>query len=334
MTRIAGSRLAFLLLAAGSCAFAADPVLLNLAMPDARVLAGLNATSAKISPLGQFILSQVPGADAHFQAVVTLTGFDPSQDVAEVLAASAGDPANPAGLLLVRGTFEPNSIIAALTGKPNVTIETRDGNPLITVSSPKQKLPRGIAFIGTSLAITGDLASVTAALDRSKSSNSIDPALAVQVNTLSTSNDAWFVSAAPASAFVPAKAAAATGPAAAVLGLLKSIQSSSGGIKLGSNVQFSAEAVASDAPSAGSLVAVVQLLKALAGSSAQLQNALPLIQAIQATTSGNAMDLALTVPESQLESLLTSLKPQAKTAQTTPQSRPRRRRTPTPGQQN
>ncbi len=54
-------------------------------------------------PLGQFILSQAPGSSANFQALITTTGFDPRQDVAEVLAASTGDPAKSRhGVVLVR----------------------------------------------------------------------------------------------------------------------------------------------------------------------------------------------------------------------------------------
>ncbi len=124
------------------------------------------------------------------------------------------------------------------------------------------------------------------------------------MNTLSTTEDAWFVSTVPASGFVPAKASSATGTGAAVLGLLKDIQASSGGVKLGSNVQFSAQAVASDVQNAAALAAVVQLLKALVGSSAQLQNALPIVQALEVTTNGNTVDLALSVPESQVETLI------------------------------
>jgi hypothetical protein len=319
--------------ASGSGAFGADPGLMNLVMPDAKALAGLNATAARISPLGQFILSKAPGTDANFQAFIDATGFDPRQDLIEVLAASVGDPANPGGLLLLRGNFQPDKIAAfAGTKQPAATVGTYDGATLITATSPKEKVPHGVAFIGTTIAVAGDLASVKAALDRSKGSNSIDTALAVKVNTLSTSQDAWFVNTVPAGSFVPANAQA-KGPGAAVLPVLKSIQSSSGGVQLGSNVQISAEAVASDAQNAASLAAVLQLLKALAGSNAQLQNALQFIQEIQVTTNGDAVDLALSVPESQLESLVNSLpKAQAKAAQS-PQTRPRRQRTP-PAQQN
>jgi len=332
MTRTANTRLAALLLTAGSflsgpAAFAADPQLLNLVMPDVKALGGINATNAKITPLGQFILSKVPGTDQHLQAFIAATGFDPRQDVAEVLAASTGDPANPSGLVLVRGTFQVDKIAATLGAQPGATVATYDGSTLISSTGPKQKVPQGLAFLGSNIAIAGDLVSVKAALDRSQANNSLDPALAVKVNDLSTTDDAWFLSTVAAGSFAPNKAP--TGPAATILPLLKSIQSSSGGVKLGSNVQIALEAVTADPQSATSLAAVLNLLKAFAASNAQLQAALPLIQQIQVTTNGAAVDLSLSIPESQIETIAASL-PKHQAVPNQPQPQARRRRSPPP----
>ena len=38
---------------------AADPQLLNLVMPDAKMLADVNVDQAKASPFGQFVLAQI-----------------------------------------------------------------------------------------------------------------------------------------------------------------------------------------------------------------------------------------------------------------------------------
>src|SRR5579863_2434579 len=94
-------------------AFAADSQLMNLVMPDAKILAGVNATSAVGSPLGQFILTKIGQIP---QAFITATGFNPLQDVSEILAATAADPSNPGGLVLARGTFPVDKITASLTG--------------------------------------------------------------------------------------------------------------------------------------------------------------------------------------------------------------------------
>ena len=44
---------------------AADPQLVNLVMPDAQVLAGINVDQAKTTPFGQYLLSQIQSQGLH-----------------------------------------------------------------------------------------------------------------------------------------------------------------------------------------------------------------------------------------------------------------------------
>ena len=46
---------------------AVDSQLLNLIMPDAKVLAGVNVATAKASPFGQYVLSQISANDSGLQ---------------------------------------------------------------------------------------------------------------------------------------------------------------------------------------------------------------------------------------------------------------------------
>ena len=70
---------------------AADSTLLNLVMPDAKVLAGVNVDQAKTTPMGLYVLAQIQAQNnAQLQELITLTGFDPTRDVHEVLVASNG----------------------------------------------------------------------------------------------------------------------------------------------------------------------------------------------------------------------------------------------------
>jgi hypothetical protein len=295
-------------------AFAADSQLMNLMMPDAKVVAGINATSAVHSPLGQFILSKIGQLPQGF---ITATGFNPFDDVSEVLAATSADPSNPGGLALARGTFPVDKITAALSGgSANWQATTYGGATLISTTNPKDKLAKAVAFIGSSIAVAGDLASVKAAIDRSSGSNSIDPALAVTVNQLSTSEDEWLVSSVSIGSLIPANASmgAATGPAAMLLPLFKSIQSFQGGVKLGDNVVVTGEAVANSPQNAAALNAVIKLGLTLGGAMAsnaaknpQLTEAIQLLQATQVTTNGSAVDVSLSIPEAQIETLVNSI---------------------------
>lgn len=300
-------------------AFAADPQLMNLVMPDAKILAGVNATSAVASPLGQFILTKIGQLPQGF---ITATGFNPLQDVSEILAATAADPSNPGGLVLASGTFPVDKIAATLSaGSSNWQVTTYGGATLMSNTNPKEKVASAVAFIGTSIAVAGDLASVKAAIDRSSATNSIDPALAVTVNQLSASEDEWLASSVSIGSLIPASASAdaAKGTAAILLPILQNIQSLSGGVKFGDNVVVTGQAVANSPQNAAALNAVIKLGitlgSSLAGNAAkdpQLTAALQLLQAVQVTTNGSDVDLSLSIPEAQIEALVNSLPAPAK----------------------
>src|ERR1035438_8027214 len=84
-------------------AHAADSQLLGLVMPDAKVLAGVNVDQAKGSPFGLYLLTQMQSDNtALLQALIALSGFDPTRDVHELLAATNGAPGDktPVGLVL------------------------------------------------------------------------------------------------------------------------------------------------------------------------------------------------------------------------------------------
>src|SRR5438105_14672638 len=90
---------------------AADPQLLSLVMPDAKVLAGVNVDQAKTTPFGVYVLGQIQAQAAqHLQQISTLTGFDPTRDLHEILIASNGVPGGKSGLVLARGNFDANKI--------------------------------------------------------------------------------------------------------------------------------------------------------------------------------------------------------------------------------
>ena len=62
-------------LAFGAIACAADPTLLNLVMPDAKVFFGVNVEKIVASPIGQQIRSQIRQAPPELQQIFTDTGF-------------------------------------------------------------------------------------------------------------------------------------------------------------------------------------------------------------------------------------------------------------------
>jgi hypothetical protein len=300
-----------LFVTASGTAFAADPQLMNLVMPDAKILAGVNVTSAENSPLGQFLLSKLGLLGGVPQDFITATGFNPLQDVTEILAATAADPSNPGGLVLARGTFPVDKLGGLLAGKKNWQVTTYGGATLVSTTNPKEK--QAVAFIGNSIAVAGNLASVEAAIDRSTGANSIDPALTLTVNQLSGSEDEWLASLASVGSLLPANAtlgaAGTANPAATmILPLLKNIQAFNGGVKFGDTVAITGQAVTSSPQNASALNSVIRLGIVLAASAGnkQLAGLTQFLQTLQVTTEGPAVDLSLSIPESQIETLVNS----------------------------
>src|SRR5689334_13574126 len=146
---------------------AADPQLVSLLMPDAKVVAGINVEQARNSPLGQFMLAHMQRGDEGFAKLAATTGFDPRRDLHEVLMGTIGRPGQQ-GLVLARGTFDAARIFAAarLGGH---TVETYNGVDILT--GKDDALTHAVTFLDGSIAVAGDLASVHGAVDRHAAAN-------------------------------------------------------------------------------------------------------------------------------------------------------------------
>src|SRR5580692_9627847 len=106
-----------LIAAATTATAGVTPALLNLVMPDATVVSGMNVAQSVTSPFGQYILSQMQSNDSGFLQFISSTGFDPRKDLLEILAAtpSTGSSTGHSGLILGRGVFQPAMIIGTAT---------------------------------------------------------------------------------------------------------------------------------------------------------------------------------------------------------------------------
>jgi hypothetical protein len=273
---------------------AADPQLLSLVMPDAKVLAGVNVEQAKGTLFGQYVLSQIQSADQDMQKVVALTGFDPTRDVRETLVASNGSPNS--GLALARGNFD----IAKLTAAANLKGAVSENyNGVIILEDPKQT--HGVAFLDASIAIAGDIANVKGAIDRQKNQQPLSSAVTVKINQLGNTQDAWALCIVPPSTLAPPVKDAQTGQIPPVF---QTVQSASGGVKFGNNVVFTGQAQTDTAQNATSLGDVIKLLINLAQMNAgQNQQAAALAQAVQVSASGNTLNVSLSLPEDQFQQL-------------------------------
>lgn len=286
---------------------AADPLLMNLLMPDAKVVAGLNVEQARNSPFGQFLLSKVPSGDAGLVKLTATTGFDPRRDLREVLMATMGQPGQQ-GLVLARGAFDSERILAAATAAGH-TVEAYNGVSILT--GKEGDMTHAAAFLGDTIAIAGDLDSVKGAIDRRANNFSpIDPSLAAQVQQLSGSLDAWSVTTVPLAALSHEKVPDVNLNGMLNSDVLKSIQQASGGVKFGAIVQFSGEAVANSSQNATALADVIHFLGNMVTANAPAASAAAitsLVQSLNVQADGTTVKLALAIPEQQLENLVSAV---------------------------
>lgn len=277
---------------------AADPQLLNLVMPDVKVLAGVNVDQAKTSPFGQYVLSQMQFNNADMQKLIALTGFDPTRDVGELLVASNGAPNT--GLAMARGNFDAGKITAAATAH-GATTESYGGATII--KDPKDT--HGVSFLSAFLVVAGDLAGVRAAIDRQKAPAPFSASLGVQVREWSTTEDAWAISAVPPSSFKPPAGAPNVPGLTNGQGAFQTIQSAAGGVKFGNVVVVKAQAVSDNAQNATQMGDALKLLASLAAMQAQNDPAAAaLAQSLQITTQGNNVNVQVSLPEDQLQQIV------------------------------
>ena len=291
-------------------AFAADQALLQMVSPDSQVIAGLQVNQAKNSLFGQYVLSHLSVNDNKLQEFTSETGFDPRQDVSEMVIASNGNPnsADKHWLVAADGNFNVAKISAAFQANGGVP-GTYNGVNLITHTAPSNsQLTNAIAFLNTTTALAGDVASVKQAIDRKQSNASADSNILAKAQQASANNDFWFATLVPLSNFSAAMPGALNGGAQG--NLFAAINQASGGIRFGDTVTISAEAVARSEKDAQALVDVVKFFAGLVQmnrqGNPQAGQVASLLDSLQATASGNTTTISLAIPEQQLEQLLNS----------------------------
>lgn len=294
-----------LVLLFASAGFAADRELLKLVMPDARVVSGINVAQAKNTPFGKFALAQFSASeDQSFDEFVKASGFDPRQNLDEILIAS---PAGAGGdrLVAARGTFAPARIIE-LARSAGADVTTWQGVDIVSntraAESSPRVVPMCVAFLSDSIAVAGDQGSVRAAIGRRQSGTGPSREITAKVNTISATSHAWFVSTVPVAEL--AQGLPDSNVTGALKGdALKSIAQASGGATFGDAVRLSAEVVTQSAQDASNLADVVRFLSGIVQTGGQGGHQ-ALLSALDLKTEGNLLKLGLSVPEAQLESLL------------------------------
>jgi hypothetical protein len=306
-------RLAVLLVAPMG-AFAADPTLLQMVMPDAQVVSGLQVDQAKNSVFGAYVLSHLSVNELKLEQFTAQTGFDPRSDVNEIVMASnwkANTPDNR-WIVLAHGTFNVAKITSAALANGGNPALYQGVNLVTHVARSNSQVETAIAFLDSNTAMAGDLVSVKAAIDRKQSNAPADSNVLNKAQEVSAKNDFWFVTLVPLSNFSgaipnPNLSGAMNG------NLLAAVNQASGGIRFGDTVTLSAEAITRSEKDAQALVDVVKFFAGLVQLNRQKDPAAgqvaTLLDTLQATATGNITTISLAIPEQQLEQMLNRARP-------------------------
>jgi hypothetical protein len=301
-----------LILAAQAAALAADPGLLRMVMPDAKVVAGIQVAKTRDSQFGQYVLSHMQVDDEGFRKFVATTGLDPLHDLSEILIASNWQSSSPESrwLVMAHGTFDLHKIGHAATVN-GARVSSFQGVDVYAYSEKdKPEVENGIAFTDATTALLGDVSSVKAAIGRWKKDAPPDSALLAKVHDVSAQNDFWFVTLVPVSEF--AAAMPDPGLSSAMQGnLLAGITQASGGVRFGDTVAFSAQAVARSDKDAQALVDVVKFVAGMVQLNRQENptagQVATLLDALDCKATGNVTTISLAIPETQLEQMLQAM---------------------------
>jgi hypothetical protein len=297
----------FALSAAGTASAGVTPALLNLVMPDATVVSGMNVAQSVTSPFGQYILSQMQSNDTGFLQFISSTGFDPRKDLLEILAAtsatsSPSSATTHSGLILGRGVFQPAMIIGAATEQGGVITSYRGFSLIGPPASQTDNF--ALTFLDGATAAMGDISSVKAVVDRKLAGATFTGPLAQNAIAVSAANSAWFATNTPLSDFMSSKQGTLNGVSQSPL--LQSVQQASGGVQFGTaGITVSADAVTASPQNAQALVDVLKFfISMIAGNANAPANVTSIASSAQFTVNGSTAHISLTLAENQAEQLL------------------------------
>jgi len=289
--------------------FGADPALLRLAMDQPKVIAGLDVAQAKNSPFGQRILDEMKGHEEGLQEFLSGTGFDPRRDLQEVVIMSDGVAQKSHSLVLLRGAFDRDKINRFAQAQGKVTAENYRGTEiLLPQKNESGHMDCAIAILDGTIAVLGDPALVRRAIDHKNGAPANLPLeVGKLVNEWSAKNHAWFVSAAPLKELGvgnPGNDKLVPGniPTDAVL-------QARAGVRFGSVIEISGEAVARSDKDAEALADVLRFFRSAVRLNSDKPEASELVKiadSLQVNTNGVNMTFSLSVPDEQLQKFFNS----------------------------
>jgi len=286
---------------------AVDGGLLALVPPNSQVLVGVDAVASRKSDFGRYLTARVNADAKGLEQLDATTGFDPRRDLESVLFAgvtSSTGKQNLRGVLFARGTFDQSKITSAALAKGAV-VQNFSGVDIYLPANGRAR--KGFAFLETDVFATGSLTELQQAVAKRSNPAPLDPKLQELITRAGADNDIWFASTVPASRFATHLQSELGQSAGSGSQMIQAISSASGGVKFGSDVQLTVEAVAQSEKDASALADVLRFGASMLQMNSQSDpHAAVLASALNrmlVSATGQTVHLSLFIPEATVEQL-------------------------------
>ena len=277
---------------------ATDPRLLELVMPDAHIVFGFDLTRVRTSPMGEMFragmqtgMQQATGGK-ELQALFGQMGFNPFEDIQELIVATTGAGKNPPTLVAMRGSGRLRSLMES--------------------QGMKSKTGADSTAVFGDVLVAGDAAQVKAAKVRHGHGAKLNSALAQRIAELSGKYDLWLISNVPV-AKLAENMDQSKAQGLGNMEMLKSIDQFSVGMGLSADFALQLEAVAHDEKSAGSLADSLKMLMAFAqqGAAGKDPATADALKRIEFGVQGRVLRVGITVPAEEMKKQMEMVRAQA-----------------------
>ena len=300
-------------LAAGSLASADELTPLQLAMPDAPIVMGINFDRIRVAYAGsryrELLTPEYQAQyDQRLKAAKDILGYDLSQLHELVISVRPGPGSTSAqGVAILRAPFDPDHLPAMLSLLPTQK-SSFEGVPLLLTKADKGA-PLAIAFPGRTMVLFGDPVSVRAAISRWKSGSASHSPLLAKAEEMNRTTHVWCL-ARDLQSVMPHDAAGAKG-ADAMQAALQSVEQITVAMTLAPGFQASVDLLTHSAKDAAGLQGAASIGMALAMSQPAPQKTKDLLKGIAITSQDRTVRVSLTISE---EKVIEALKEQMKQA--------------------
>jgi hypothetical protein len=272
--------------------------------PDSQFVIGINVEQSRYSDFGRYLSTRLNDVKG-FAQLDALTGFDPRRDLQSVVFAGVTSPTggqNVRGIVLARGTFDQNKITSAALAKGAV-VQNFSGVDFYLHGNGNAK--NGFAFLDADVFATGSLTELQQAVANRPAR--LDAKLQQLITQAGADNDMWFASTVPGSQFATHLQSELGQSVPAGSQMFQAVSSASGGVKFGSNVQLTLDAVAQSEKDASAITDVLRFGASMLQMKSQSDPHAALLSSalnqMLLSAKGQNVHLSLSIPEATVEQL-------------------------------